>query len=177
MFLFKLNKRKVSLTHNQLKYHLHYNPETGIFTWIRPRAACVKPGAIAGNIDISVKSGSYVGIKIFGIKYKAHRLAWFYMTGEWPQHDIDHKDTDGLNNKWSNLRKASAVQNAYNRKKSTKNTSGYKGVSFCKTRRKYRATITVNKKWKLLGYFEEILDAHLAYKNASMSYHREYART
>lgn len=169
----KMGKNNKLLDQELLKYHLKYNPKTGIFTWKVPRAYWQKVNSVAGNIDISEKAGSYISIKIYGVKYKAHRLAWLYMTGEWPSHEIDHKDTDGLNNKWKNLRKCNYSQNACNRKISTRNTSGVKGVQIRGS--KFRVAVQVNKNRHNIGTFETLEAAKLAYARASKKLHKEYS--
>ena len=79
------------LTQERLKEVLHYDPETGIFMWL------VAPN---GRIRVGMEAGSshdgYIGIKVDRILYKAHRLAWFYMTGEWPANDVDHWDRNNF---------------------------------------------------------------------------------
>ena len=94
------------ITYDQLKQLLSYDPATGIFTW----QSRLK-GLSAGTLT----SDGYVSICIAGKRYYAHRLAWFYMTGNWPTEEIDHKDRVRNNNAWSNLRQASKSENKHNR--------------------------------------------------------------
>jgi hypothetical protein len=115
---------KQILTQEELKKHLHYDPLTGIFTWIKVNSLRVKIGQIAGSIQ---KIG-YVIIGVNGIRYYAHRLACLYMTGEFPNKVIDHKDENKSNNKWENLRQCSQSQNMLNRGRQLNNKSGFKGV-------------------------------------------------
>lgn len=88
---------------------------------------------------------------------------------------VDHINGDGLDNRRENLRLASILQNNWNMRKSTRNTSGYKGVSYDKTRNKYRATIAVNGKTKDLGRFDTAEAAFDAYKKATIEYRGEFA--
>jgi hypothetical protein len=88
---------------------LRYDPETGIFTW-RVRRGHIPQGATAGTKD---KRGMVL-IRIFRRHFKAHRLAWLYMMGEWPQCELDHRDRDPGNNRWTNLREATRIENMAN---------------------------------------------------------------
>lgn len=82
------------VTSCRLKELLNYQPETGWFRWIRE-------GFIAGELD---PSGGYVAIGIKHRRYSASRLAWFYMTGRWPLHHIEHVNGDLVDDRFSNLR-------------------------------------------------------------------------
>jgi len=101
------------LTIEYLKSILHYDPNTGIWRWLQaPKFGRVEARDIAGS---PYKNKQYWCIKIKQKKYAAHRLAWFYMTGEWPEDQIDHINRDGLDNRWNNLRPASNRENQQNR--------------------------------------------------------------
>lgn len=89
---------------------------------------------------------------------------------------IDHIDLDGTNNRRGNLRVASVLDNSYNRRKNSKNTSGYKGVCWNKAIGKWQAQIRANKIRKYLGLFDTPEMAYAAYCNAAMQYHGEFAR-
>ena len=107
-------------TQQELKRQLHYNPETGVFTWLVSNNNRIRVGDKAG----AVSSGkSYCRIKINGKSYGAHRLAFFYMHGEFPLKDVDHVDGNGLNNKWLNLRQVTHQENQKNQRLRKDNTS------------------------------------------------------
>lgn len=89
---------------------------------------------------------------------------------------IDHIDGNGLNNRAANLRYATKSQNGMNRGLTSKNTTGYKGVHFYKSRGNYTANIAVNGKLKCIGYFETAEEAHKAYKKAAKKLHGEFAK-
>lgn len=122
------------LTQEQLKEFLHYEPLTGIFTWLKLplKAYSVKVGDIAGT-----KQHGYIHIQIFGKKQYAQRLAWLYMTGNWPSKHIDHKNGIRDCNIWCNLRDCTDSQNQFNAGLSSRNKSGYKGVSWRKATNKW----------------------------------------
>ena len=77
---------KRSLDGKSLRSLLDYNPDTGIFWWRMQPSRSVKAGAAAG----SVSSKGYIVIRINGMKFMAHRLAWLHTHGVWPEHEIDH---------------------------------------------------------------------------------------
>jgi len=90
--------------------------------------------------------------------------------------DIDHIDRNKLNNKRNNLRPATKSQNGMNRIKQTNNTSGFKGVFWNKYHKKWQAQITRDKKQIYLGYFNNKIEAGIAYNNAAIKYFGQFAR-
>jgi len=88
---------------------------------------------------------------------------------------VDHRDGDGLNNHRENLRVATHTENMRNQRKSSANTSGYKGVCWHKHVRKWTVQISVNGKYVYLGYFDDIEDAAAAYRQAADKHHGEFA--
>lgn len=155
------------ITQEQLKEVLNYDPETGLFTWIKKRGH--KKNTAGG------KRLGYISIGVGFRLYQAHRLAWLYMTGEWPKF-LDHIDGDRSNNRFSNLRIATASQNAANAKRSATNTSGFKGVTWHKGAKKWMAQIVVREERKYLGLFDRVEDAHQAYVSAAREGFGEFAR-
>ncbi len=100
-----------------------------------------------------------------------------FLTGcDDPTMVVDHIDGNPLNNQKSNLRVCTQTENIRNRKLNSNNTSGFKGVSWIKRQKKWKATITLNKKQIHLGYFFYPEEAYAAYKEASTKYHKEYGR-
>lgn len=159
------------LTHARVREVLDYDPQTGIFRWkvnMRPRG---KAGAVAG----SNHGNGYREIAINQNRHLAHRLAWFWMTGEWPNGQVDHIDLDRSNNAWGNLREATHAQNVYNSGPRSYNSHGAKGV----TRRSYgkwHARIMHNRKLHILGNFDTKEEAANAYNEAAKRLHGEFAR-
>lgn len=154
------------LTVEELKDVLHYDPETGQFTWVKRTAKCVHVGDVAGNIN---KFG-YCTIGIKGKIYKAHRLVWLYMTGQWPKGLIDHINGNKSDNRLSNLRVVDESGNSQNvRKPNRRNQSGFIGVILFQG--KWRASITVNKKTQRIGDYETPEEAHAAYLEAKRKHH------
>lgn len=159
------------LTQERLKELLHFNPETGIFTWIRPMAmGRIKAGTRAGNVDSRGYVSIYVDVKL----YKAHRLAFLYMNGSFPDDGVDHIDCDPSNNAWVNLRAATQEENMGNQRVRKNNKMGLKGVS--PHGKKFRATIYAKGKQYSLGTFPTPEEAHEAYAKAANDNFGEFAR-
>jgi predicted ribonuclease toxin of YeeF-YezG toxin-antitoxin module len=146
------------LTQEELKRLLHYDPETGVFTW-RVIKGWVRAGAIAGGIN----SLGYQQIKINRRNHRGHRLAFLYMTGSWPVADVDHIDGNKSNNRWDNLRPATRSQNNANSKIRSSNSAGYKGVTYCKRDNRWRAAIRKDGRHYHLGHFDTAAEAYAAY--------------
>lgn len=153
------------LTQAILKENLHYDPVTGVFSW-------TDTGRPAGR---KACGGRYIEISLFGELHKAHRLAFFYQTGKWPEQKIDHKDTDSLNNAWSNLREASQGQNCHNRSKASNNTSGVKVVHFNAKTGKWLARVTHNGVRFYLGLFLHLEDAKKAVEEKRKGLHGDFS--
>ena len=159
------------ITHEELKEILHYNPDTGNFIWKRRASHRIKVGDIAGH---ERKSNGYIVIGIKGILYRAHRLAWLFMESKWPEGQIDHINSITNDNRWCNLREATPSQNKQNEGIRKDNISGYRGVSYYKRIKKWRARITANGKERWLGYYDNIEDAIKARKKAELKYFGEF---
>jgi hypothetical protein len=115
-------------------------------------------------------------IRVNNVLHYAHRLAYLYMLGEWPTDDIDHANGISSDNRWANLRPATRSQNLANKGKSPFNTSGFKGVSFCKTTDRWRAQIEVRGTPVHIGRYDTPEEAHAAYIEAAREYFGEFAR-
>lgn len=156
------------LTQDFLKQILDYDPETGIFVWKRANKVR-KVGDVAGG----KMPGGYARVKIGQRHYLAHRLAWLWVYGKWPEHDIDHIDHNPSNNRIQNLRDVSRRANAQNQiHAQSDGSSGFLGVSYRKDRNKYKASIVVDGKQKCLGHFKVAQDAYAAYVAAKRVMHR-----
>ena len=129
---------------------LNYNPRTGLFTWVRS-SGNKREGDIAGNFD------RYVLIMLDGKRYYAHRLAWLYVHGEWPEGEIDHINRNKHDNRIENLRLVTSAENKWN-------VGGAVGVSFYKRTGKWTAQMRTNGKWKRLGYFDSREAAEAVYR-------------
>lgn len=138
------------LTAEYLRACVNYDPQTGHFSARLP--SCKRN---EGDRLGAEGSHGYLGINIAGRSYLAHRLAWLYVHGCWPPEQIDHIDRDRKNNRLENLRPCTNQQNNWNKRPAT----GHDGVSWCASRGRWRARITVDAKGKSIGYFEDLSEA------------------
>ena len=145
---------------------LNYDQETGVFTWKHDGTRGVKAGHVAG----SRMTSGYIALSVSGKKALGHRIAWLFAHGEFAQGNIDHINRDKSDNRISNLRLATHEQNAQNRLKNCKNTSGYKGVTWHKRDKRWQAAITIKGKVLHLGYYKNPEQASIAYIEASKKY-------
>ncbi len=162
---------------DHLRYVLEYEPLTGDFTW-RQRADSTarRNSQYAGKRAGRVNSNGYVQIKIDGVSYYAHRLAWLWLTGEFPASQIDHVNGDKADNSATNLREATPQQNAANRGSPITSISPFKGACFVPRMRAWQASIKVDGKSLHLGYHATAWEAHIAYVKAAEQHFGEFAR-
>lgn len=159
------------LTQARLKELLHYDPETGVFTW-RRNYGRVRKGTRAGYQEPCGR----IQIRVDGRLYRAHRLAWLYKRGEWPRRQIDHRDGDHSNNRWKNLRSANNAQNQWNAGRSKNNSSGRKGVHRRNQTGRWRAFIGLDNRQKYLGDFDTFEEAAAARLAAEKQHHGVFRR-
>lgn len=160
------------ITQSELKEVLDYNPDTGVFIWLKSNGNRAKVGNVAG-----AKRRGYIRIQIKEKMYSAHRLAYLYMTGNFPENFIDHINHIRDDNRWVNLRDATDSQNGANRPKFKNNTSGYKGVCWHKRDKKWCAKIQYMKKSIHIGYYTTPQEASEAYKKKAIELYREFSYT
>lgn len=149
-----------------LKKYLTYSPDTGLFHWILASSDKTKIGDLAG----CMRPDGYIKIKIFGKSYLAHRLAWFFVHGEWPDEEIDHINRIRSDNRLVNLRSVLKRQQQQNMKLTIKNTSGFVGVSRGRNGR-WRASLVIKKKFISLGVFDTPEEASSVYVAAKAKHH------
>lgn len=154
---------------------LHYDPETGLFTW-RHRSDRERnwnsrwAGKPAGAF-----SNGYIYIQIDGRSgFSAGRLAWLYMTGEWPPIEVDHRNLNRADNRWENLRLADVFQNNQNKVAQSNNLIGVRGISAHPTAG-FRVRLTVRKVHYDLGYFPTLEEAMEARKRLEEEHHGDFA--
>lgn len=156
----------------RLKELVSYDRETGRFHWNIDRGGLIMAGHRAGY----TRKDGYLVLVLDGESYLGHRVAWFYETGSWPDEMIDHINGNPADNRLANLREATRSQNMMNMAVPPANTSGFKGVSFCKRSNRWDTYITVDRKRRRLGYFQNIEDAVAARKAAEASMFGQFAR-
>jgi hypothetical protein len=163
---------KSTITQDRMRSAVSYNPNTGVFVRLHERM-----NRSIGKPTGSLTALGYIIIGIYGGKYYAHRLAWFWVHGEWPESLVDHIDGNKTNNKIINLRLATHGQNLSNSKVSIKNTSGFKGVVFQPESGNWIAKIKVNYDGYHLGSFKTKIEAAMAYDEAAIKYFGPFAKT
>lgn len=156
------------LTASKLRDLIVYMPHIGMFFW-RVRRSNMAAGSMAGYLG---KQG-YWHIAIDRKQYKAHRLAWLYMTGEWPLQQIDHINGIPDDNRFCNLRCATACENQRNKRRLKNSTSGRSGVSWHKKSKMWRAYINAPNHISL-GYYHNKYDAISARQDAELTYFGEF---
>jgi hypothetical protein len=167
-------QQRINLSAERLRSLLSYDPATGRFVWLRPSKYHAEKAKAEAGCPIPTHSGkAYHAISIDGRKYKRSRLAWLYMTGEWPTHQVDHISGDSLDDRWVNLREATQTQNAWNHKRRAKKSALPMGVRAMKDR--FQARIAVNKQMLHLGTFETPEAASAAYRKAREEHYGEFA--
>jgi hypothetical protein len=164
-----------AITHERLLELLHYDQESGLFTWKVGGAGRARAGGTAGcalhaHGRRSARRSIHINYKYYG----ANRLAWFYMTGEWPIFEIDHINGNSLDDSWTNLRQATRGQNEINKGPYRNNRLGLKGVRECKGR--FLAAIHRDYQRKHLGSFDTAEQAAAAYAAAAKTLDGDFAR-
>ena len=148
-----------NLTVEQLKKALFYDKNSGLFyrKLNNDKVKQIPSGSISKN--------GYVTIRVMSKLYYAHRLAWLYSFGTFPNQHIDHINNVRIDNRIDNLRDVSRYGNNQNLKKAQKNNkTNFLGVSFSGNKKTpYRARICINGKQKQIGLFQSAEEAHLAY--------------
>lgn len=152
------------LTQALLKKFYNYDPLTGVVT-----ARLEQHNYYAGEVVGYVANTGYISLSVGCKEYLLHRIIWLYMTGNMPD-QVDHIDHDRLNNKWDNLREVNNTDNSKNASISKNSSTKINGVSFMKSRGKYRAYITVNRKQISLGLYDTEQEAAKARRDADIKY-------
>ena len=158
--------QKKNLSQETLKSQVRYDPISGEFYRIaRPKGS----NAPLGLIATKPTDQGYIRIRIFGKKYMAHRLAYLYMMGEWPD-QIDHQDRNRSNNKWGNLTNSSDKLNRKNTSLRKRNNTGVAGVTWSEKRKRYIARVTCNYEQIWLGQFKTLEEAIEARSKANVKF-------
>ncbi len=154
-----------------LRQRLRYEPETGRLIW--RESSEMRQCWNTRYVDTQagrVNNRGYVGVKLDGCEYQAHRIIWTIVYGDWPKSEIDHINGNRLDNRIDNLRDVDRVENGRNLAKRKDNTSGVTGVYWNRQCHKWEARIMVNNATKYLGLFSNIEDAVNTRKAAEMEF-------
>lgn len=153
-----------NLTQEKLKQLIHYDPDTGTITANMPRH-----GINSGDELGYVANTGYRVVCLGSKRFLAHRLAWFYMNGYFPE-QIDHINHIRTDNRWVNLREVSDATNKLNTGLSKNSKTKFNGVSFIRTLNKYRAYIMIDRKHIHLGVYKTLEEAIQARQEANVKY-------
>lgn len=129
-----------------------------------------KTWSVTFNKSGTVKS---VRCRSKGKEFKLHRIIMLVTDSKLK---IDHIDGNPLNNTKTNLRVCSTAQNAKNTSLRRNSSTKFKGVSLIKSTNLFRAYITVDYKSIHLGCFKTSQEAAIAYNEAAVIYHGEFAK-
>jgi len=161
----------MELTQERLKQLLNYKPETGEFCWVEGSR---KRGRHLSRVGHKIGRG-YLQVMLDGRQYLLHRLAWMFVYGSFPDVHLDHINGNPTDNRIENLRCANFTQNNQNRGRQSSNKCGFKGVYYCKKKRRWVSQICANKKKRHLGVFSSAEEAYEAYCVASRELHAEFS--
>lgn len=162
-------------TQARVKEYFNYDPETGSLIFLeRPRdqfdaAGHARHLKLIGTEAGHVEQQGYRVVVVDGVYQKAHKIAWLWMTGEWPTYpgaEIDHINRDRSDNRWVNLRKVSKSQNQRNANMRSNNQSGVHGVNWVESKQKWVARIWNGPRHVFLGQFDDLGHAAIARRAA-----------
>lgn len=162
--------KKPSESIDQLRLVLDYRPLTGEFWWLHQKQGR-NLSSPAGWVN---PTDGYRYIGLAGGSFAAHRLAWYFVSGEWPQQHIDHINGDRHDNRAENIRLATHAENLRNSKTPRSNTSGFKGVS--PSGRRWVSKISHEGRQRHLGTFATPEEAHEVYDLAAQLLHGRFYR-
>ena len=158
------------INQEQLKELLHYDPETGVFKWKIASAMRIKIGDVAGTLD----DKGYIIITVFNKRYRAHRLAWLYTHGKFPENHMDHINGLRNDNRIINLRAVTQAENNRNYSAYKNNTSGYIGVSWETGKNKWKVSITGVNYGSFKSKSDAIAKAKEVYKE--LGFHKNHGK-
>lgn len=160
-----------NITQEKLRTLLEYDPDNGWFIWRVSRAGNrVKVGNRAGYVHPT----GYRYVRVDGHIVTEHRLAWFFVYGQWPTKDLDHINRVRHDNRISNLRELSRAENCQNQPIRRSNKSGATGVYYHKASKKWAASINIGCKQIHLGVYATQEEAVKIRRNAELE-HYPYA--
>ena len=164
------------LTAGEVRQRLDYIPSTGAFWWKERPGNAWWNATHAGKSAGSLSGSGYIYINVHRLPYRAHRLAWMWMTGKWPETEIDHIDGNPSNNAWRNLREASRNENSRNRHIQRNNSTGTRGVSYNNRRDQWIVRVMVNRHSHFGGWFHDLEGAMRVRNELARRLHGKFAR-
>jgi hypothetical protein len=149
------------ITAEQLREHVHYDPETGVFTRIKWTGS---RGLIGADLGYLRKDG-YLSFQLCKVTQLSHRWAWLYVTGDLPEKplEVDHINRVRTDNRWENLRLVTNQHNKFN--------TDARGYCWNQDRQKWMAYIQVDERMRYLGLHQTEEEARAAYLAAKAELH------
>ena len=179
------------ITQDELKQLIHYNPDTGVVTWLKRNHLMFTDGLInsaqskcrtwntknAGNRITSTNNYGYTSVNIWGKRYLAHRLAFLYMVGYIPS-EVDHINGVRLDISWCNLREVTRSENCMNTKLRSDSGTGVMGVHWNRKFKRWECYINKLGKRRYLGRYSDFFEAVCARKSAELlfGFHENHGR-
>jgi len=162
------------VTQERARELLEYIPENGLLVWRKTNSNAAKKGAIAGYLS---KKDGRVSVRIDNKLYKAHRVIFLIVKGEWPE-EVDHINGDPSDNRWDNLRSVTHRENMKNRKVCSNSTTGIMGVVWNRHNSKWRVRVKALDVHREIGSFSDFFDACCARISAQneMGFHANHGR-
>lgn len=154
---------------DEIKNYLSYDPLTGIFTRLKIHSNKGSHTRLIGKPTGNKSSNGYIQICVKRKNYPAHRLAWFFVHGVYPDTYLDHINGIKDDNRIENLRLSDPSSNMKNRRKNNNNSSGANGV-YSTESGKWRARIKINGELQNLGTFDTFEEALAARRYADTKY-------
>lgn len=171
------NHQKYVSSEPYLREHISYDPDTGILTWIkRPNRSRVKVGDIVGTKAKCSHGDMRLVFSVKPYQLMAHRVAWWFGTGEWPKEEIDHINCDSMDNRLCNLRVANRGENCRNKRPYSREKTGLKGAYWNKKDKRWFSQIVSDGRQHYLGKFDSEMEAHLAYCAVAEKMHGNFHR-
>jgi hypothetical protein len=155
------------MTQESLRQFVEYDPEAGTFTYLKRSRSDLAVGVAA-----VVKQGAYTRVTIKGKRYRACRLAWLYMTGSWPAHEIDHINGERHDDRFVNLRDVPRAVNQQNRRTAARSNKASGLLGAHRNKNGWAAHIHVGGRTRHIGQFRTPEEAHEAYIAAKRELHK-----
>lgn len=143
----------------KLKDILVYHPNTGVFTWKITRSPNAQEGSLAGTVN----NDGYIVINTGSRQITAQRLAWYFIHGVWPTHQVTHINGKKDDNRIENLKEVTRSELSVNSNSGRKSSTGVKGVTYNKANDRYIAQISRKHVTMYIGSFKTLNEARLAY--------------